>query len=73
LHLVVQFANQLSPVLQADLEDLAVLDLTNANEVEVTVKEEITVGQSLDDWEVVAEEVAKEEGQVLYKLLILAV
>ena len=49
LHLIVELADQLGPVLQADLEDLTVLDLADANEVEVGVGEEIPVRQILDD------------------------
>ena len=43
LHLVVELLYELDPVVQADLEDLAVVDLGNADQVEVAVREEVPV------------------------------
>lgn len=73
LHLVVEVADQLGPVFQTDLEDFTVVDLTDANEVEVSVNQEVRVGQVLDDAKVVREEVGQEESKVLDKFLVTAV
>jgi hypothetical protein len=49
------------------------LDLADADEVEVAVEEEIPVWEGLNDCKMIAEEVAKEECQILNKLLVSAV
>lgn len=87
LHLLIQLLHELCPVFQTNLEDLPVLNLRNANEVEMAVSKEVSIGQILNQLDNVlvklenhglinthvemhGEEVAKEKGQVLNKLLI---
>jgi hypothetical protein len=43
LHLLVQLLNKLEPVVEADLEDLTVVDLRDADEVIVAMREEVPI------------------------------
>ena len=48
LHFLVKLLHQLRPIFKADLEDLAVLDLRYADQVEMGVREVVCVWQFLD-------------------------
>ena len=71
LSLLIELADELCPVLEADLEDLSLLDLGDLDEVEVCVEEELLVLLVLDQLEVLAEEVGEEQREVEHELLVL--
>lgn len=71
LALSVELANELGPVLEANFEDFALLDLRDLDEVEVGVEEELLVLLVLDELEVLPEEIGKEESEVEDQLLVL--
>lgn len=48
LHLLVQFLYKLCPVFQANLENFSVINLTDANQVEVAMGQIIGIGQFFD-------------------------
>ena len=73
LHLLIELLDKLEPVVEGDLEDFAVLNLRNPDQVVVTVGEEVAVRQVLDKRQVHTEEVAKEQRQVLDEFLIAGV
>lgn len=49
LHFFVKLLNQASPIVQADLEHLAIFDLADPNQVEMGMGEEVLVGQFFDE------------------------
>jgi hypothetical protein len=51
LHLLVQLLNESCPILQADLENFPVIDLADADKVEVGMRKVIPVWQLLDNLE----------------------
>lgn len=48
LHLLIKLLDELRPVLQANLENLSVIDLADADQVEMAMGQVIGVGQFLD-------------------------
>lgn len=68
--LVVQVGDELGPVLEADLEHLALLDLRDLDEVQVRVEEDVAVLGRLEDGDVRREEVGEEQGEVEDELLV---
>lgn len=70
LHLVVQVGDEFGPVLEADLEDLALLDLRDLDQVQMRVQEYVAMARRLEDGDVGGEEVGEEEGEVQDELLI---
>jgi hypothetical protein len=70
LDLLVQLADELSPVLEADLKDLALLNLRNLDEIKVRIEQKLLVLLVLDELEVLAEEVREEESEVVDELLV---
>jgi hypothetical protein len=73
LHLIVELRDKLGPIFQADLEDLTVVDLTDPDEVEVAMREEVAVHQVLNDAQVHGEEVCEEQCEVQHEFLIPAI
>ena len=71
LTLLVEFADELCPVLETDLEHLTLLDLGDLDEVQVRVEEELLVLVVLDQLEVLAQKVGEEQREVEHELLVL--
>jgi hypothetical protein len=49
LHLLVQLLDEPGPIVQADLENLAIVDLADSDKVEMGVSKVILVGKLLDE------------------------
>lgn len=49
MHLLIQLLDKLGPVFQADLENLAIVNLRNADKVEVGMGEKVSVWEIFDE------------------------
>jgi hypothetical protein len=70
LLLLVEGRDEGGPVLEGDLEDFALVDLRDLDEVEVRIEEDVPVLVVLEELEVDGEEVREEEGEVANQLLV---
>lgn len=70
LHLRVKVRDETGPVLETDLEDVAVVDLGDLDEVEMGVEEDVVMLGHLDEGQVMGKEVGEEEREIHDQLLV---